>query len=53
MQNEPKLKMTQMFVTKALTSDYNSWTLGFRGKKQSQFKANQTQFALKEEPLEN
>jgi hypothetical protein len=32
MQNKANWKMTQMFVTKVLTSDYNSWTLSARGK---------------------
>ena len=40
--NKANLKMTQMNVTKVLTTDYNSWTLGIVGKT----KPIQTQFAL-------
>ncbi len=32
MQNKAILKIEDMTITKALTKDYNSWTLGIRGK---------------------
>jgi hypothetical protein len=38
MQNKANWKMTQMFVTKALTTDYNSWTLSIRGKNKAKTK---------------
>jgi hypothetical protein len=53
MQNEPNLEIDPMTVTKVLTTDYDRRTLGARGKNkpnsnpiQTQFKANQSQFAL-------
>jgi hypothetical protein len=43
MQNKPNFRKSQMNVTKVLTKDYEKRTLGQAGK-QSQFKANQSQF---------
>jgi hypothetical protein len=40
MQNKANWKMTQMFVTKVLTSDYDSWTLSARGKNKAKTKPN-------------
>ena len=41
MQNKANWKIDPMTVTKVLKKNYNSWTLGIRGKN----KAKQTQFA--------
>jgi hypothetical protein len=38
MQNKANWKMTQMFVTKVLTNNYNSWTLSARGKNKAKTK---------------
>ena len=38
MQNEPNWKMTQMNVTKGLTTDYDKRTLGIRGKNEPKTK---------------
>jgi hypothetical protein len=38
MQNKANWKLTQMFVTKVLTSDYDSWTLSARGKNKAKTK---------------
>ncbi len=44
MQNEPNWKMTQMTVTKALTTDYNRRTLGIRGKNEPKTNPNEPNF---------
>ncbi len=41
MQNKANLKIDPMNVTKVLTTDYNSWTLGIRGKNKAKTKPNE------------
>jgi hypothetical protein len=38
---KPIGKLTQMFITKVLTTDYNSWTLSARGKNKAKTKPNE------------
>jgi len=52
MQNEPNLKIDPMNVTKVLTTDYNSWTLGIRGKNEPKTNPNEPNF-MQNEPKTN
>jgi len=38
MQNKANWKIDQMTVTKVISEDYNSWTLGIRGKNKAKTK---------------
>jgi len=41
MQNKANWKIDPMSVTKVLTTDYNSWTLGIRGKNKPKTNPNE------------